>query len=293
MYTFVSLVRTKSFTLSARQLGVSRSTVTKLIAGLEERLGVQLLVRSTHHVSVTPAGELFAHEALDILDRINQLHHRVEGESNVIKGTIRFGSPPAFASMHLVKAIGDFRRQHPDVIFDLTADNGQVNVIKEGLDFSIRIAPDLPDMALVARLLTRVPQVLTASPAYLAANGEPHAPEDLTSHQCLVHSIKSPNSVWTFDEDKVVNVAGAIRSNLGEALRQAALQGQGISMHPTYMVQADIETGRLVRILPDHQAEQMSVYAVYPQRRFRQRRVIGFLDFIKTWLRRSQDWDAR
>lgn len=290
METFLSVTESGSFSHAARHLGVSRSTVTKIVAGLEARLGVRLLNRSTHDLSLTAAGHTFAAEARDILASVERLQHRIGEEQAEMSGEIRVGSPPSFATYHLLPAIQDFRRGCPDVTFELPLDDGSVNLVREGLDVSIRIAPILPDTALVARLLVRVPQVLVASPGYLDAYGVPRTPDDLVDHNCLVHTIKSPARDWVFDEIRATRVRGTVASNLGEVLRSAALSGEGISMHPTYMVSEELKAGRLVRVLDEYWPEQMSIYAVYPERRFRPKRVLVFLDFLRNWLRGQTDW---
>ncbi|KMK65915.1 transcriptional regulator [Puniceibacterium sp. IMCC21224] len=290
METFVAVAQSESFTHAARQLDTSRSTVTRIVAGLEARLGTRLLVRSTHDVSLTAAGALFAREAADILSQVQRLHDMIEQEQAGMTGEIRIGAPPSFASLHLQSAISDFRAQYPGVNFEITADDGSLNIVREALNFSIRIAPILPDMAHVARLLVRVPQVLVAAPAYLDRHGTPRTVAELADHNCLLHRIKSPAGVWTFDEELSVRVRGALSSNLGEVLLGAAIAGEGVSIHPTYMIAEALRTGALIRILPDHRAEEMAIYAVYAERHFRPERERAFLDFLKGWLRARSGW---
>lgn len=290
METFIQVARGGSFTQASRQLDVSRSTVTKIVAGLEERLGQRLLIRSTHHISLTAAGELFAEEAGDILARVEHLHQSLADEHAEMSGTIRLSAPPSFAASHLVRAIGAFRDEHPELSFELLTDDGSLNLVKEGIDVAIRIAPILPDTALVARLLVQVPQHLVASPAYLERCGVPTTVAELKEHACLVHRVKSPGKSWRMGEAELVAVEGPLSSDLGEVLREAALAGTGLSIHPSYMVAEDIATGRLVEVLPEAAIDRMSVYAVYAERRFRPRRVLALLDFLKDWLGAQGDW---
>ena len=124
--------------------------MTRLISNLERRSGVLLLVRSTHHVAITPAGQYFAEEAADILARVERLHQEIEGDQAELSGMIRLGAPPSFAAMYLAQAIQKFRQAAPGVTFEVVADIGELSVVKEALDFSIRIAPILPDTALTS-----------------------------------------------------------------------------------------------------------------------------------------------
>lgn len=290
MQTLIAVADSRSFTGAARQLGVSRTSVTKIIAGLEARLGIRLLIRSTHNVSLTSAGRLFADGARSIVAQVERLHQAIGEEQADMAGDIRLGAPASFAGLHLLPAIREFRQSHPRVTFDMPVDDGSLDLAREGLDFTIRIAPILPDTALVARLLVRVPQVVVASPDYLARNGAPGQPEELSRHDCLVHTIKSPNRIWTFDDDRTIPVGGSIASTFGDVLRCAALSGEGISVHPTYMVVDDLKSGALVRILEGHSVDEMSIYAVYAERQFRPRRVLAFLDFLTNWLRGRSTW---
>lgn len=294
MEVVVRVARSQSFTLAAKQLKVSRSTITKIVAALEERLGVRLLKRSTHHVSLTAAGDIYVREASEIVERAERLRQSIGQEQTSLSGQIRLGAPPSFAAAHLVGALLEFQRGNPNVQFDLESDDGSVNLIREGWDFTIRIAPNLEDTSLVAKLLINVPQTLVASADYLDRHGHPRRPEDLIGHECLLHSIKSSSGTWSFnDHDMTVPVRGSLTSNFGEVLRQAALYGAGISLHPTYMIHDDLKAGRLVRVLPDYRAESVAIYAVYPERQMKPKRISEFLGYLTAWLRDRADWQNR
>jgi DNA-binding transcriptional LysR family regulator len=287
---FIEVARAQSFTAAARRLGISRATATKQVSALETDLGARLLNRSTQQVSLTEAGRTFLEHGSQILDELQRLTEDVAEVTTELRGVIRVGTPPSFGASHLMPAIHAFRAKHPDVEFALSADDGETDLIKEGFDLSLRIAPELRDVSHIARLLVRVSQFLVASPAYLARKGTPRTPDDLVEHDCLVHSMKAPVDIWTFNAPEgpiSLRVRGPVRSNFGEALRQAAILGQGISMHPTYMVHGDIGSGRLHVVLPQYRPEGLDIYAVYPQRRYLPRRVRCFVAFLKDWLQDS------
>ncbi len=132
MEVVVRVARSQSFTLAAKQLKVSRSTITKIVAALEERLGVRLLKRSTHHVSLTAAGDIYVREASEIVERAERLRQSIGQEQTSLSGQIRLGAPPSFAAAHLVGALLEFQRGNPNVQFDLESDDGSVNLIREG-----------------------------------------------------------------------------------------------------------------------------------------------------------------
>jgi DNA-binding transcriptional LysR family regulator len=290
---FIEVARARSFTVAARRLGISRATATKHVLALETGLGARLLNRSTQHVGLTEAGRTFLEHASQILDQLERLSEDVAEVTADLRGLIRVGTPPSFGTSHFVPAMNAFRAKHPDVEFALTADDGVTDLIKEGFDLSLRIAPELRDVSHIAQLLVRVAQVLVASPGYLARKGEPRAPEDLAGHDCLIHSLKAPVDIWTFNAPEApvsLRVRGPLRADFGEALRQAAILGEGISMHPTYMVHDDIRSGRLQVVLPRFRPERLDIYAVYPQRRYLPRRVRCFIAFLKQWLQDNSAW---
>ena len=293
LQVFREVVRARSFVAAARRLGVSKATVTKQVAALEAALGVQLLRRTTTRVSVTEAGEHLNEAGSDLLERADHVWADVKQVVALPMGTLRVGSPPAFGAL-LAHALAEFLAQHPEVEITHVLDDGNLDLLAEGLDVSFRIAPALRDSTHVAHLLTRVPQVLVASPAYLRARGRPAAPEDLAGHACLIHALKAPTGIWRMrgaERTRSVRVSGPYRSNFGEVLRQASLDDRGISMHPIYMVSDDLREGRLVEVLRGWGAPLLSIYAVVPQRRHVPARLVAFLGAMRAWFGDERWWE--
>lgn len=293
---FAEVARGRSFTAAAERLGVAKGSVTKHVKWLEERLGAQLLARTTKSVSLTEAGLSLLEGGQDLLDRFDLVETAVRGAVKAPKGTIRIGTPPSFGAVHLVPLVTSFSAMHPDIHFAMHLDDGRADIASEGLDLSLRIAPSLKDTSLVAQKLGSVPQLLVAAPSYLAARGHPRTPDHLSSHDCLVNALKSPTSFWTFTgpAGKVaIRVSGSMRSNFGEPLRHAALLGHGISMHPNYMVTQDIQETRLQIVLPAYRPTGLDIYAVYPSRRNIPGRVRLFLEFLRERFQDTAQWQTR
>lgn len=290
---FVEVAQAGSFTAAARNLHTTRSSVSKHIASLEQMLGVALLTRSTRHVSLTPTGRSFLEGGLRLVSDYERLESEVRAGLGSLRGEIRIGAPPAFAAAHLVPAVHAFTRVNPEVGISLLLDDGSLDLAREGLSLSIRIAPGLKDASHVSRLLAQVPQCLVAAPSYLLVHSEPLQPNDLRRHNCLVHSIKSPTNIWRLGEGGSavsVPVSGSLRSTFGTALHQAALLGAGISMHPTYMVRQDIAEGRLKIVLPAApQPTGLEIHAIYASRNT-PAPVRSFLDFLADHLSRRSNW---
>jgi DNA-binding transcriptional LysR family regulator len=149
------------------------------------------------------------------------------------------------------------------------------------------------DTAYAALPLIKAPQVLVASKTYLRQHGSPQSPADLARHNCLVHSLKSPTNIWRFTSaagEVSMRVRGTVCSNFGEALKQAALLGHGISMRPTYMVSDDLKSGGLALVLPDYEPLGLDIYVVYPTREHLPARTRTFLEFLRRWARTPPDW---
>lgn len=292
MEVFVAVAQARSFTAAGQRLGMSRANVTKVIAGLEARLSTKLLNRNTQHVAPTAAGLLLLERAGSLLQEFEALEGAVQDSMRDPVGRIRVGVPPSFGAAHLVPAVSAYTNAHPGAQVILCLDTGDAELVRDGLDLSLRIATAMKDASYIAKLLVRVPQLLVAAPAYLERRGVPLGLEDLERHDCLVHRLKSPTSHWTFQrEGQSVSLAvdGPLAADFGEALRSAALLGHGISLHPIYMVADDIATGRLQVVLPDIEPVGLNIHAIYAQRNV-PARVRHFLDFLVDWLPRQTRW---
>lgn len=292
---FAEVARSSSFTAAAGRLAVSKATVTKHIAWLERSLGAQLLKRTTKQVGLTDAGLRVLENGLLLLERYEEMGADVRDANAEPRGVVRVGTPPSFGTHHLLPLLTSFSNRFPDIQIALALDDGRANLVAEGLDVSVRISATLEDASYIAMPLVKAPQVLVASPAYLKRAGRPKSIQDLARHNCLVHTLKSPTHNWRFKGpggEVSIRVKGSICSNFGEALQQAALLGHGLSIHPVYMVSADMESGRLLNVLPAFVPAQLDVFAIYSSRRNLPNRVHLFLQHLKEWARTPPGWAA-
>jgi DNA-binding transcriptional LysR family regulator len=166
------------------------------------------------------------------------------------------------------------------------SDYGSTDIVQAGLDFSIRISARPPDSSLYCKTIASVPQITVAAPTYLEQRGAPSHPEELTRHNCLIHLLSAPNDIWRYTSESrecAVKVDGSIKSELGEALRSAALMGKGISMHPAFMLAEDLRTGRLLPLMQPWRAPEMHVLAVYASNQHQPNRVRAFVNFLRKW----------
>ncbi len=296
MEVFIEVARDGSFTGAARRLGISKAGVTKHVAWLEKSLGARLLNRTTKQVGLTEAGASALRSGRQLLERYEEIETDLGGSLRQPRGVIRLGTPPSFGAQHLAPLIASFVRRYPDIQVAMMLDDGTANFIALGLDLSIRIAPPLEDASYVALPLTKALQVLVASPAYLARRGTPREPAQLAQHNCLVHSLKSPTNRWHLvgpDGPVSVRVRGSLYSNLGEALKHAALLGQGISLHPYYMVSEELAAGTLRVVLPEYAPVGLGIYVIYSTRQTLPLRVRALVEFLKDWAKVPPKWAAR
>ena len=191
-------------------------------------------------------------------------------------------------------AINEFLQAHPQIEFDLDFNDREVDLIQEGFDMAIRIA-NLPDSSLIARRLAPIQNVMCASPSYLERMGTPQTPDELKAHQCLVYSLLRDFEYWhvtdTGGKEIRTRIHPYLKASTGEFLKDAAVEGLGIILVPSFIAYKEIERGALVPILEEYQLPQLDAYAIYPQTRHLSRRVRAFVDFLVKRFEGTPYWD--
>jgi DNA-binding transcriptional LysR family regulator len=296
MEMFAKVVAEKSFSGAARQLGVSKSVVSKAVAELEDRLGAQLLNRTTRQMSLTEVGHAYFERCLAILENVDEAEQLVTAQAHAPKGLLRLTAPVTFSIAHLGGPVSQFLAANPDIAVELALNDRMVDIVEEGFDLAIRISRRLRDSNLIAVRLCHARSVCTASPAYLARYGEPAHPRALLDHQCLRYSNLGPAQEWSFVEPATqqpiqVAVSGRIIANNGEVLREAAVSGEGITYGPSFIASADIKAGRLVPILKEFVAPPFGIYAVYPPNRHVSAKVRALVDHLKIIWGDAPPWE--
>jgi len=293
MALFIKVIECKSFTEAAVQLGISSSAVSKQISRLEDRLGVQLLRRTTRRMGLTEAGAAFYERAARIMTDVEEAEALVSGLEKAPRGLLRVAVPMVLGQMHIAPATAPFLARYPDVQLELVFSDRTVDLIEEGLDVAIR-TDELPDSSLVARRLAPNRRMLCAAPAYFTGRPRPRTPEDLARHNCLTYSAHHPQREWYFKLPggrRAVQVHGNFQSNHAEALRQAALGGLGLAMLPTFLVGSDVSAGLLLPLLPEFVSSDTAIHAVYPQHRHLSPKVRAFVDFMSGRFGPRPSWD--
>ena len=282
MRVFTAVVDAGSFAGAADKLDLSRGMATRYVAQLEAHLGVRLLQRTTRKLSLTEAGNDYYERAIQVLTMIAEAESSAAQEASVPRGILRVSSSNAFGARHLGLAITEYLQQYPGVQVDVTLNDRLVDLVEEGFDVAIRVATKI-DPGLVARKLAGARLVACASPGYLKKHGVPKVPEDLVNHQCLTYAyVNSPNE-WRFRrggvEQKIL-VSGGLRGNSGDILRNAAVEGLGVTLQPDFLIDETLRERKLVRVLSDWETDDLAVFAVYPNRKFLPPKVRSFIDFL-------------
>lgn len=283
MQMFVRVVETGSISGAAERLEIAKSAVSRRLADLESRLGVQLLHRTTRRLGLTDSGRAFHERALRLLADLDEAEAAVSQAHGALKGRLRVALPLSFGLLHLAPLIETFMSLHPDVEFDLDFNDRQIDLMQEGYDLAIRIAK-LPDSSLIARRLTSIRHLLCASPAYLKMHGTPSQPDDLRHHVSLAYSNLANPGLWHYQtpDGKAgsVQVPVKLQANNGDFLCRAALAGHGLILHPDFYLREALQSGKLVTLLNDHVWPELNAYAVYPPTRHLSSRVRAFVDFL-------------
>jgi DNA-binding transcriptional LysR family regulator len=280
---FCLVAELKSFTAAGARLGLSPAMVSKHVRHLESRLGTRLLNRTSRHVSLTEAGNLYFNQTKQMLDGLDEVEAAISNVTVVPRGTLRFSAPVWAANVGFTRVLAEYQQRYPDVSFDMDLSGRMVNLVDEGFDLALRaMAPDRLDPRLIARPLTEVSFHLVGSPAYLARTGRPMKLSDLNGHALLMYSGMNSGEglIYTDRSEHPVKFRPVMRSENEIMLRLAALEGMGLVFLPEWMTQHDIAMGELERVLPEQVKFSTTLHAVYPSRKYLSAKVRTFIDFL-------------
>jgi len=293
MGIFVQVVSKGSFTAAAEKLGLSRAQISKSVMQLEAHLGTRLLNRTTRKISLTETGQAYYERCKTILHDIEEIECIAGEQTLTPHGTLTISAPTSFGVLHLQKAIPEYIKRYPRVKIVLSLADRFIDVVAEGFDVGIRIAK-LEDSSLVARKIAPCKQVFCASPDYLRKNGTPNVPVDLAIHSCLTYSNDLKSDAWELygpQGKQSIKVNGPVCADNGDILKEAAIAGLGIISLPTFIVGGDIKAGKLQQVLTEYCSPEISIYAVFPSRRYLSAKVRTFVDFLSEYFGDEPEWD--
>lgn len=290
MVLFARVVEAGSFAAAAAAAGQTRAAVSKQIAGLEAHIGAQLLNRTTRRMSLTEVGQEFYARCARIAREAEEAERAVASLQGAPRGSLRVSAPVTFGRRYLSPRIAAFLERYPEIAIELRLSDADSDLVEDGFDVGIRIAPRA-GQALTGRRLAPSPRAIVAAPDYLARRGTPRTPEDLRRHDCLLYSQLATPALWRFRGGRSVRVKGRFRVDHGDSLRQAVLDGLGVAYMPTFIVGPDIAEHRLVALLSQHAESRSGVWVVHPRNRNLTPKVRAFVEFLVEQFRDGAPWE--
>jgi len=286
---FVLTVDLGSLAAAARRLRRSPAAITRAIASIEDRLGEEMLRRTTRSLRPTEAGEAYLVVARRVLADLDEADKNADVAKTAPEGALTVTAPLAFGAMYVRPLVETYLAAHEGVRVRLLLLDRIVHVVDEGIDVAVRIGA-LPDSALVAMGIGEVRRVLVASPRYLGQRGVPRAPADLAAHRCVSFSGVTPGDIWSFGasggaRSKQVKVRPALTVNLAEAAVAAAVADLGVTSVLSYQVAAELRTGRLVRLMRAFDPPPLPVQLVYTASSARSAKIRAFVELAAPRLR--------
>lgn len=289
MRIFVVVVESQGFSAASRVLGIPVPTVSRQIANLENKLGVQLLIRSTRKTTVTGIGQRYYDEVKHILDDINNVDRLVTGEYQEVKGLLTITAPAMFGRLHLLPIINEFMRLNDEVEVRLLLTNHMLDMLEEHVDMGIRIGSQVNSSMKFIRA-ARMRQVVCASPAYLAIAGHPSTPDDLFNHETVTFSKSCAQIPWSFKlisgKTTELLVSSKLIVNTAEAAVDSALQQVGITQLYYYQAVSEFESGELEIVLEEYELDPLPVNIILPLGSRNPQKVEAFMNFLVPELRK-------
>jgi DNA-binding transcriptional LysR family regulator len=284
----VLLVQVKgSIAGAARVLGVSPSSVSRILAGVEAELGIRLFHRSTRHLTTTEEGRAYLQRIAPLIEELDAAKEAASGSRQTPGGLLRMTASVAFSQRVIVPLLPDFHHRFPSITVELLSSDTNLDLIGTGIDLAVRLTP-APEGDLISRRLMRTHYQLVCSPGYLAQLRPPVTPDDLSSLNCLRFALPGLQNTWRFRHGENVPfdipVSGNLLISNAGALREAVIQGLGIGMFADWMIRDDLREGRLVPLLKDYECTlsdfDTGAWALYPNRAYLPQKVRVMIDFL-------------
>ncbi|ELR65913.1 transcriptional regulator, LysR family [Photobacterium marinum] len=281
---FSQVIECGSFTQAAESLDMTKSTVSRKVAELEEHLGVRLITRSTRNLTLTPEGENFYHSCTQMLEIMEQAELEVTANQDLVRGRLNVVMPVELGQLVMAEYIHDFLKMYPNVSVHLELTSREVDIIGEGVDLYAQVG-EVSDSSMIARQFHTSRRYMVASPEYLEEFGKIHSPEDLKSphHQVKIHnkSVKVPP--WHLvqgEEEFTIDLPYQLRVNTITSSLMACLDGLGIAILPEFLCREHFASGRLVHLLPEWDMPSVPISFVYPQRKLIPKRLRLLIDYL-------------
>lgn len=284
--TFVRVVDTGSFSAAARIQNMGQPAVSKMIAQLEDWLGVRLLLRSTQGLTPTEAGQNFYARARRTIEEADEAVLAARGTAAGLSGRVRISAAVCFARLHIVPRLPQFLAEHPDVEVDMLLEDRNVDLVEEGVDLALRMGQQT-DPAMTMRKIAERPRRVIATPEYFARHGRPESPAALLGHQAVIYTRDQGGEAYTFNrgtEEMSVNLSGRVRISATEGLRAAVFSSIGLAISSGFAFGPELISGQVVSALDDWSLPAIQLFAVYPTGRMASSKARAFATFVEQCL---------
>jgi DNA-binding transcriptional LysR family regulator len=283
---FARVAEAGSFSRAAERMGLPKSTVSRRIALLEERLGERLMLRTTRRLTLTEFGNQLLEHARQVAAEVDAVKALREHRQARPSGRLRVSMPSDFANLLLTDMLAAFVAMHPGVSLELDLSPRRVDLLGENFDIAVRMGALPDDTLLAARRIAVFPSGLYAAPSYLAERGDPDSPDDLAQHDALrLLQGNGEAASWTLIRDKQRWEGvppGRATANSPELLIRLAVAGVGIAAVPDYFAAPSVRQGELRRVLPEWCLPSHTAWAVFPGRRLMPAKTRAFIDMLET-----------
>jgi DNA-binding transcriptional LysR family regulator len=289
METFVRVVDAGSFSGAAKLLRVGQPAVSKAVAQLEKRLGVRLVLRSSHGLKPTEAGRNFYQRAKRSIEEADEAEFAARGEGAALSGNLRVSGPVAFTCLHVIPRLPAFLAEHAQLNVELVLDDQNIDLIEAGIDVAFRMG-ELGDSSLTARKIGQSPRRVMGSPAYFEKMGVPQTPVDLVKHHAVIYDQQGGGTGWTFRRGAVetsIKVDGRVRVTAAEAVRQAVFAGLGLVIASEWLFEPELRPGVVISALDDWALPAIDLWAVFPSGRQASAKARAFVHFLEKQLEKQ------
>ena len=296
MSVFRKVVEHESFTLAARQLGMSVGSVSKYLTWLELHLGTSLVARTTRRLNVTEAGRSYYAQCALLLDDLEEVERSAASMQTMPRGVLKVRAPVSLDYAGFGVMMGEFLRQFPAVKVEMTLNDRFIDLDDEGYDVALALGSNqkyVNHPTHATRAIARMTRTVAASPGYLSGREAPAAPQDLKRHDCLVYDRGPAPDEWHFSDgrtERMVHVGGSLRSNNSQVLKDALLGGSGLAMLPTFMIAQALDEGRLAPVLPGWTPASRTLYVIHPRPRHSSLKIREFVDFVSACFEGDPRW---
>jgi DNA-binding transcriptional LysR family regulator len=286
MEMFVRVVQTGSFSAAARDFKIGQPAISKMIAGLEDRLSARLLVRSTRRLCPTEAGLAYYERALRTITEADEAEAVARGAGAGLEGPLRISAAVTFARMHLVPTLGTFLEYHPKLQLDLVMEDRTIDLVAENIDVALCWGTPT-DSTLVARKLAQAERLVVANPSYLARRGVPNTPADLVEHDAIVYNQSSGGEEWRFrrgTSETSVRIQRRLTVSAAEGVRAAVLAGQGFAISPRWMFAPELESGEVASVLDEWTLPPIDLWVIFPSGRLTSTKARTFVKWFENMM---------